>query len=296
MADNTTSESIIFELKINSEQYRSEQKLIRDSLGQLSLDIEKTRAAQKQLNDARKAGQVSDADYAQQSVKLREQLKGQTADQRELTKGLETSQKVYQAGAGSIDQLRGRLSELTTAYNALSAAERDNSEEGKQLQAQARAVSDELKKQESLIGDNRRNVGGYGTAFKQGLAGIVAELAKVTAAQRGVDASSEQGARLQQQRIGFLTAAQKTAAQAGITDFTQAQATIEQYAQAFTPAAENLVRLQQEQQRVGASAGEASQEYQQLGFRVAGAQKQLDDLVSAQQAAEQASRACKLPR
>jgi hypothetical protein len=290
MADQTT-ESILFEIKINSEQYKSEQKLIRESLAQLTLDIEKTKGAQAALKKERDAGKISDAQYAEQSVKLREELKGQNADYRELEKGLATSQKVMISSAGSIDQLRARLSELTVAYNALSAAERDNSDEGKRLQAEAKAVSDELKVQESRIGDNRRNVGAYGAAFKQGLSGIAVELAKIVAEQKNVDAASEQGRQLEQKRIGFLTAAQRAAAQAGITDFTQATATIDQYTAAFTPAVENLVRIQQEQQQVGQSVGESSEQYQQLGFKMAGAQKALDDLVSAQQAAEQASRA-----
>jgi len=127
MGDQTT-EAVIFEVKINSEQYKSEQKLIRDSLGQVALDLEKTRAAQKALNDERKAGKVTDEQYAAQSVKLREQLKGQMADQRELEKGLATSQKAYNAAAGSAEQLRAQLFELKTAYYAMSEAERQTAE------------------------------------------------------------------------------------------------------------------------------------------------------------------------
>jgi hypothetical protein len=288
MADQTT-ESILFEIKINSEQYKSEQKLIRDSLGQLALDIEKTKSAQKLLNKERDLGKISDAEYARQSVKLREELRGQQADQRELEKGLAMSQKAYNASAGSAEQLRAQLFELTTAYYAMGEAER-KSAEGQAVQKQALAVSDALKSIEGNVGSTGRNVGNYAASFKQGLAPIVAELAKVEAAIKGVDLTSEEGAILQQKRIGFMTAAQRAAAQAGITDFTQAKATIDQYTQAFTPAVENLVRIQQEQQ-VGQTVGENSQQYQELGFRMAGAQKALDDLVSAQQAAEQASRA-----
>jgi hypothetical protein len=287
MADQT-NESILFEIKINSEQYKSEQKLIRDSLQQLALDIEKTKSAQKLLNDERKAGKVTDADYAQQSVKLREQLRGQMADQRELEKGLATSQKAYNASAGSAEQLRAQLAELATAYYAMGEAER-KSAEGQAVQKQALAVSDALKAIEFSVGSTGRNVGNYAASFKQGLAPIVGELAKVQAAIKGVDENSEQGALLQQKRIGFLTAAQRAAAQAGITDFSQAQATIDQYAQALQPAAENLVRIQQEQQQVGQTVGESSQQYQELGFKLAGAQKALDDVVAAQVAAEKAS-------
>jgi hypothetical protein len=288
MADQTT-ESILFEIKINSEQYKQEQALIRNSLQQLTLDIEKTKAAQAALKKERDAGKLTDAQYAEQSVKLREQLRGEIADQRELEKGLAISQKAYQSAAGSREQLSAQLNELTTAYYAMGEAER-KSAEGQALQKQALAVSDALKSIEGSVGSTGRNVGNYSASFKQGLAPIVAELAKVQAAIRGVDADSEQGALLQQKRIGFLTAAQRAAAQAGITDFTQAQATIDQYTAAFTPAVENLVRIQQEQQQVGQTVGENSEQYQVLGFRIAGAQKSLDDLVSAQQAAEQAAR------
>ncbi|MGI4822668.1 MAG: hypothetical protein ACRYFV_15775 [Janthinobacterium lividum] len=123
-------------------------------------------------------------------------------------------------------------------------------------------------------------MGKYGDSFKQGLAGVVAELVKARAAQQGFADGSEDAARNQIRVNGFQTAAQRAAAQAGITDFTQAKATIDQYAQAFTPVVENLVQLQQEQQRVGQTVGKNSEQFQQLGFRVAGAQKALDDLVA----------------
>jgi hypothetical protein len=278
MADQTT-ESILFEIKINSEQYKSEQKLIRDSLLQLALDIEKTRAGQKALNKERDAGKLSDAQYAEKSVALREELRKQLADQRELEKGLATSQKAYNAPAGSAEQLRAQLFELKTAYYAMSEAERQ-SEEGQGLQKQALAISDSLSLIEKSVGTASRDVGKYGDGFKQGLAGVVAELVKARAAQQGFADGSEDAARNQIRVNGFQTAAQRAAAQAGITDFTQAKATIDQYAQAFTPVVENLVQLQQEQQRAGQTVGENSEQFQQLGFRVAGAQKALDDLVA----------------
>jgi hypothetical protein len=278
MADQT-NESILFEIKINSEQYKSEQKLIRDSLQQLTLDIEKTKAAQAGLKKERDANKLTDAQYAEQSVKLREQLRGQQADMRELEKGLATSQKAYNAAAGSAEQLRAQLFELKTAYYAMSEAERQSAE-GQAIQKQALAISDSLSLIEKSVGTASRDVGKYGEGFKQGLAGVVAELVKARAAQQGFAEGSEEAARNQIKVNGFQTAAQRAAAQAGITDFTQAKATIDQYAQSFTPVVENLVKLQQEQQQVAQSTGENSEQFQQLGFRVAGAQKALDDLVA----------------
>jgi len=287
MRDQTT-EAVIFEVKINSEQYKSEQKLIRDSLGQIALDLEKSRAAQKALNKEREAGKLTDEQYATQSVKLREQIKGQMADQRELEKGLATSQKAYQSAAGSREQLSAQLNELTTAYYAMGEVER-KSAEGQVIQKQALAVSDALKSIEGSVGSTGRNVGNYAASFKQGLAGVVAELVKTRAAQQGFAEGSEEAARNQIKVNGFQTAAQRAAAQAGITDFTQAKAIIDQYSQAFTPAVENLVQLQQEQQRAGQTVGENSEQYQELGFKIGGAQKALDDLVAAQVAGEKAA-------
>jgi hypothetical protein len=287
MADQTT-EKILFEIKLNGEQFSSEQALIRKALQELTLGIEKTKAAQVALKKERDLQKISDAQYAEQAVKLREQLRGQVADQRELEKGLATGQKAYQSAAGSVEQLRAALAEAKTAFYAMSEAERQSGE-GIALQQQALAISDALSAIEKSVGTASRDVGKYSDGFKQGLAGVVAELVKARAAQNGFTEGSEEAARNQIRISGFQTAAQRAAAQAGITDFTQAKAVIDQYAQAFTPAVENLVQLQRQQEEAGQTVGENSEQYQQLGFKIAGAQKQLDDIVSAQAKAGQAA-------
>jgi hypothetical protein len=113
-------------------------------MAQLTLGIEKNREAQKTLDAARKAGKVNDGDYAQQSVKLREELKGQRTSMRELEKGLATSQQAYTSAAGSIDQLKARSAELTTAYNAMGKEERTATEAGQLLTAELLEVNKAL--------------------------------------------------------------------------------------------------------------------------------------------------------
>lgn len=84
---------------------------------------------------------------------------------------LNAEQKAYiqisNAAEGSNNQLRAQLAILTQQYNALGSAERDNTVAGKSLQLQIRGISDELKKNESAVGDNRRNVGNYKDALTQ---------------------------------------------------------------------------------------------------------------------------------
>jgi len=84
---------------------------------------------------------------------------------------LQAEQKAYiaiaQAADGSNNQLRAQLALLTQQYNALGKEERDGTTAGQALQIQIKGISDELKKNESAVGDNRRNVGNYKDALTQ---------------------------------------------------------------------------------------------------------------------------------
>jgi hypothetical protein len=181
MADNATTESILFEIRIGAEQFKAKQKQIRDSLGQIVLQTEKTRAAQKALDDARKAGKVTDAEYAARAVRLRE-VKGQQASQRQLTKELELGQKAYGSAAGSIEQLKARSAELTAAYNALSKEERTASEAGKLLTAELLRVNTALLDGGKSVGDFRRAVGNYPKG--ESLAPLIQQLVKLEELQK----------------------------------------------------------------------------------------------------------------
>jgi len=84
---------------------------------------------------------------------------------------LQQEQRAYiaiaQAADGSNNQLRAQLALLTQQYNALGKEERDGTVAGQSLAIQIRGISDELKKNESAVGDNRRNVGNYKDALTQ---------------------------------------------------------------------------------------------------------------------------------
>jgi hypothetical protein len=239
MADNTTNEAILFEVRINSEQYKVEQKLIRESLGQVTLDIEKTRAAQVVLKKERDAGKLSDMPYAQQSVKLLTGLNQQRASQRELEKGLRTSQQAYTSAAGSIDQLKARAAELTTAYDAMGKKQRTATEAGQCLTAELLEVNQTQLEGGKSINDFRRNVGNYPKG--EGLAPLVQQLVKVEEAMNAGLLTAEQA---DDTVIGYKQRITQAASQEG-KSYEETTTLIKTYGDAIRPATAALVQLEQ---------------------------------------------------
>jgi hypothetical protein len=277
MADQT-NETILFEVKINSEQYKAEQKLIRDSLAQVTLSIEKTREAQKALDTARKAGKVGDTEYSQQSVKLREELKGQRTNMRELEKGLETSQKAYGSAADSIDQLKARAAELTTAYNAMGKEERTASEAGQRLTAELLEVNKALLGGGVAVNDFRRQVGNYPKG--ESLAPLIQQLVKLEELQKSGVLTAEQAAQADQDAVGFKQRIAQAGAQEG-KSYEDTTALVKTYGDAIRPATAALVQLEQEQQQVVESGKATGEQVTQIGFRFGQAQKAIQDATDA---------------
>lgn len=151
MADTNTR--IIIDVSLNSEDASARAKDLGNS-------IKAIKEEQKQLKTANEETSVA---YQSNSLALRQ---------------LQAEQKAYisisQAAEGSNNQLRGQLAILSQQYNALGKEERDNTVAGKALQIQLRGISDELKVNESAVGDNRRNVGNY----KDALGSATGEMSK----------------------------------------------------------------------------------------------------------------------
>jgi hypothetical protein len=278
MADNNTTESILLEIKIGAEQFKAEQKLIRDSLAQVTLDIEKTRAAQVALDTARKAGKVGDTEYSKQSVKLREELKAQRTNMRELEKGLATSQQAYNSAAGSIDQLKARAAELTTAYNAMGKEERTASEAGQRLTAELLEVNKALLGGGVAVNDFRRNVGNYPKG--ESLAPLIQQLVRLEEAQKAGILTTEQAAQAERDAIGYKQRIAQAGAQEG-KSYEDTTALVKSYGDAIRPATAALVQLEQEQQQVTESGKATGEQVAQIGFRFGQAQKAIKDATEA---------------
>ncbi|MEM6765751.1 MAG: phage tail tape measure protein, partial [Bacteroidota bacterium] len=104
-------------------------------------------------------------EYGEQSSRLRTVQKDLRKQGRELTKTIENSVKATRSAEGSNNRLRAILSEVTREYNQLSREQKFNTEEGREQARVIREISDELKRTEKALGDNRRNVGNYTDAL-----------------------------------------------------------------------------------------------------------------------------------
>lgn len=131
---------------------------------ELGLEISGLSAIQK---EAKKNGEQLTEEYIERNAKI-QALTKELRQNNEVLKNAATLQNTL---GGSNDELRAKLSILTREYNKLSEEEREFTAKGKTMQGQIKAISDELKKNESAVGDNRRNVGNYKEAFS-GLLGV----------------------------------------------------------------------------------------------------------------------------
>lgn len=142
MADTNTT--VIIDVSLNSADATQKAK-------DLGASIKAVKEEQKEL---KASGKETDIAYQSNVQNLRL---------------LNAEQKAYiniaNSAEGSNNQLRAQLSLLTQQYNALGKEERDNTTAGKALTIQIKGISDELKKNESAVGDNRRNVGNYAEAL-----------------------------------------------------------------------------------------------------------------------------------
>jgi len=130
--------------------------------------IQDLRTEQKALDTTTEAG-------AKQYAVYDAEIRKTTATAKEQQKQIDNSIKSDNAKINSMEQLKAKLSLSTAEYNKMSDAER-NAAKGKELNASINSITDDLKKLEKGIGDNRRNVGDYAGAL-QGLPGVFGKIA-----------------------------------------------------------------------------------------------------------------------
>lgn len=154
---------------------------LKKSSEEASKKLEELKIKQAILKGENKQGSV---EYA----KLTAEIRQQTKVLNDTAKALVINEKLNKTNKGSINEMREALALGTTAYNALSKEQRENSTIGKQLQASNKAISDSLKEQEGAIGDTRRNVGNYGSSLQD----LKKQLRDLKGEMVGLDAGSEE--------------------------------------------------------------------------------------------------------
>lgn len=172
-----------------------------DALIAKSLELAETKKAlqsalkdeKKQLDEAGKAfksGSLSQDDYKKavsDSTKAQVELTKQLTDiNKSITdnnSAIKVNTTLLKSQEDSVDALRAQLAKNTKELNAMSAATRNNTDEGKALVTETKEISDKLKEMEKAVGDNRRNVGNYAESIQeamsstQGLSGATADMA-----------------------------------------------------------------------------------------------------------------------
>lgn len=147
----------------------------------------------KQLDEAGKAykaGTIGQDEYkkavgdaAKAQIDLKKQLLDVNASIADNNREIKTNTTLLNSQEDSVDALRAQLAKNTKELNAMSAATRNNSEEGQKLVTETKEISDRLKDMEKAVGDNRRNVGNYAESIQeamsstQGLSGATAAMA-----------------------------------------------------------------------------------------------------------------------
>ena len=238
-------------------------------LVELTKQLNENRAALKALAEANKAGKLSADELAAGQVRLKTSAADIAQETRTLTKANRDQDAANKASTGSIAQLRAQLATGTAAYNALSAAERDNTTAGQQLQSTNKATSDQLKVLEGAIGDTRRNVGNYAGSIGP----LIQELVKLQEQQKTIPEGTAAYAQAQAKVIGFQQAVNDAGVKGGLT-YDQTQAKIAGYGTAIAPVTAKIVQLEAEQKKVG----EGSKEYAKIGFQIGGLKKELEKI------------------
>lgn len=172
-----------------------------DALIAKSLELAETKKSlqsalkdeKKQLDEAGKAfksGSISQDEYKKvvsDSTKAQVELTKQLTDiNKSITdnnSAIKVNTTLLNSQEDSVDALRAQLAKNTKELNTMSAATRNNTDEGKALVTETKEISDKLKEMEKAVGDNRRNVGNYAESIQeamsstQGLSGATAAMA-----------------------------------------------------------------------------------------------------------------------
>lgn len=162
MAENR--ESTILDVKLDAGK-------VAQDLNDLITRIAALKAQQKSLNEEIKAGNDVDGKYAEQLIRVKDQL----AWTEKQAKGLSATTKLLNADtltySDSLNGERQKLADMQKAYDQLDRAQRE-SEGGKAFLEAIKAQSDAVKGLEEDTGRAQRNVGNYPKAWGNAIPGL----------------------------------------------------------------------------------------------------------------------------
>jgi hypothetical protein len=169
------------ETKIISISYNSDK--LAAQAADLAKKIDETKEQLKQLDK-------TSPDFAKASAELNVYKK----EYSNINKQIEANIVLNKQDGKSVYELQQANKALTTQYDNLTEAERNNEAVGGQLQASIKAISDQLKGLEGETGRAQRNVGNYGEAIvgaANSIEGMKAKLKALEAQMATTDVGSD---------------------------------------------------------------------------------------------------------
>jgi len=160
-----TQKVVIATLDINVDAVITKQK-------ELTVEINKTKQAQKDYEAAVKKGEEVSAEQTTAYIENQATLKNLNTEYSQNTRLLQAQQKVQEDGIKTIDDARAALSAVSVQWARSKQLTGEDSEATKKLNTDKTNLTAKLKELESATGDNTRNVGNYSSA----LDGISAKL------------------------------------------------------------------------------------------------------------------------
>jgi hypothetical protein len=162
MAENR--ESTILDVQLDAGR-------VAEDLQQLITRIAEMKRQQKELNDEIKAGNDVDGKYAEQLIRVKDQL----AWTEKQAKGLSATTKLLNADtltySDSLNGERQKLADMQKAYDQLDASQRE-SEGGQKFLEAIQKQSEAVKELEASTGRAQRNVGNYPKAWENATPGL----------------------------------------------------------------------------------------------------------------------------
>jgi len=149
---------ILLDIQVN-------QRQAQKRLAEIEKQLIANRKEQARLTKVIKEGGEESDQAAQELVKLKTETAGLRTESRSLSRQLQNQEKASNEAEGSLEQLKAQVALLRQEYNRLSREERETTEAGQRLTAQLRDLTEELRANESAVGDDRRNVGNYKSAL-----------------------------------------------------------------------------------------------------------------------------------
>ncbi len=149
-----TEEKILFELVLDTDKLNAVAK-------EAAKNVQVLKDEQKKLKEEGKQNTVEYQKLSNEITRNKKVLK-------DTTKTIQDATRANKNQSGSINSLRQQLKVATAARNSMSKAEREGTTRGRELTQTVKTLNEELKRQESQVGDNRRNVGNYSDVLKTG--------------------------------------------------------------------------------------------------------------------------------